>query len=136
MDKRVWEQPMTMVQKFETNEYVAACNSGVVYKFQCTAGGGASGDVYTKDGTNLTAGSLQYYHACDETHEASSTDDFIDGTLVFNGGNDKAGEYVGWWPFGHYEGYKSIPVIIWTDGGTDVHCTTNLEQSTWETAKS
>ena len=32
MDKRVWGQPITMVQKFEANEYVAACgDSGVTY---------------------------------------------------------------------------------------------------------
>lgn len=27
-------------------------------------------------------------------------------------------------------------VIIWTAGGTDVHCTTNLNQNTWEVDRS
>lgn len=27
---------------------------------------------------------------------------------------------------------ESIPVIIWTDGGKDVHCTTNVDINTWE----
>ena len=31
---------------------------------------------------------------------------------------------------------ENIPVIIWTDGGTDVHCTKNLDINSWETAKS
>ena len=56
MDKRVWEQPMTMVQKFEANEYVAACgDSGVTYYFKCDASGwfGDGGIVWNdtnKDG--------------------------------------------------------------------------------------
>ena len=30
MERRVWERPLTEVQKFEANEYVAACgDSGV-----------------------------------------------------------------------------------------------------------
>ena len=38
--KRVWCRPQTVVQKFEANEYVAACgDSGTVYKFTCDAGG-------------------------------------------------------------------------------------------------
>ena len=45
--KRVWCRPQTVVQKFEANEYVAACgDSGTVYKFTCDAGGGKSGTVY------------------------------------------------------------------------------------------
>ena len=29
MERRVWRRPLTMVQKFEANEYVAACAYGV-----------------------------------------------------------------------------------------------------------
>ena len=47
MEGRVWKRPLTEVQKFEANEYVAACGeSGVVYKFKCDAGGGVYGSVY------------------------------------------------------------------------------------------
>ena len=137
MGKRAWTQPLTMVQQFEANEYVAACgDSGVTYNFVCDAGEGAWGDVYTKDGRNLTRGTTRYFYACDATHSAPTTDEFIEGTLVLNGGNDKAGEYVGWWPWGHYEDYESIPVIIWTEGGKDVHCTTKLNMNEWEITKS
>lgn len=137
MEKRVWECPLTQVQQFVPNEYVAACgDQNTVYNFVCTAGDGMHGDVYTKDGTNLTKGANYYYHACNATHSASTDDEFIEGTLVFNGGNDRTGKYVGFWPFGHYENYSSVPVIIWTDNGTNVHCTTNLDMDTWETTKS
>ena len=41
-----WSRPQTVVQKFEANEYVAACgDENRVYKFQCTAGGGVTGTV-------------------------------------------------------------------------------------------
>ena len=47
MEGRVWRRPLTEVQKFEANEYVAACgDSGTTYKFKCDAGGGESGNVY------------------------------------------------------------------------------------------
>lgn len=133
MERRVWMRPVTGVQKFEANEYVAACHDwNTVYKFTCDAGGGAWGDVYTQDGTNLTEGRSRYYHACGTTHEASTQDDFISGYYIQNGGNDKTGDWT-WWG---WEDYEKIPVIIWTDNGTDVHCTTNLDQDSWETTKS
>ena len=38
MKKRVWENPLTMVQQFVPNEYVAACgDENKVYKFKCDA---------------------------------------------------------------------------------------------------
>ena len=133
MERRTWTRPLTEVQKFEANEYVAACHDwNTVYKFTCDAGGGVWGDVYTSDGTNLTQGRNHYYHACDATHEASTQDDFISGYYIPNGGNDQTG-HLTWWG---WEEYERIPVIIWTDGGTDVHCTTNLDQDSWETVKS
>ena len=47
MGRKVWRRPLTRVQQFEANEYVAACgDSGVVYKFKCDAGGGVYGSVY------------------------------------------------------------------------------------------
>ncbi len=46
MNRKVWKQPLTVVQKFMPNEYVAACgDSGVVYKFRCDAGDGVYGSV-------------------------------------------------------------------------------------------
>lgn len=138
MERRVWIRPLTEVQKFEANEYVAACgDSGVVYKFKCDAGGGESGSVYLE--TNGVEGlqtqgewvggwgghwqeadrSLGGYHACGTTHEAESDDDFLNGYYV------------------PYFSDDVTKVIIWRGPhNNNVHCTTNLDQNSWETAKS
>lgn len=138
MERRVWIRPLTEVQKFEANEYVAACgDSGVVYKFKCDAGGGESGSVYVE--TNGVDGlqtrgewvggwgghwqeadrSLGGYHACGTTHEADSDDEFLNGYYV------------------PYRSDDVTKVIIWRGPyNNNVHCTTNLDQNSWETAKS
>lgn len=130
MNEKVWVRPLTMVQQFEANEYVAACgDSGVVYNFECNAGNKRKKyDVVTDSGVNLTKdswGGLNYYHPCSSTHEAESNDEFILGWMYNSGGDDSR---IRW--------SEKTRVIIWTDGGTDVHCTTNLDMDSWETAKS
>lgn len=132
-----WSRPVTMVQKFEANEYVAACgDSGTTYLFTCDAGGGKSGMVYveTNGRPGLQTGwggdrSLGGYHACGTQHEADSDDDFLQGYYVTE-------EYVGSWPFGHYE-EVATDVIVWRGPyNNNVHCTTKLNMDEWETAKS
>lgn len=132
-----WSRPVTFVQKFEANEYVAACgDSGTKYLFTCDAGGGKSGTVYleTNGQTGLQTGwggdqYLSGYHACGTKHEADSEDDFLKGYYVTE-------EYVGTWPFGHYE-TTTTDVIVWRGPkGNNTHCTTNLDMDSWETAKS
>lgn len=137
MERKVWRRPLTKVQKFEANEYIAACgDSGTTYLFNCNAGGGALADIYLNDGTNLTDGSWHYFHACQEKHEASSMDDFQKGYMLLNGGNDETGHWVrnGFLDW-DYVPYEKIPVIIWQGDG-DIHATTTLDQNDWETAKS
>lgn len=128
--KRVWCRPQTVVQKFEANEYVAACgDSGTVYKFVCNAGryGTLLGyDVYTngKDGEPGTKDDryLGGYTPCNATHNASTTDEFIEGYMRKD--------------WGLFEGER-IDVIIWRgENGNNIHCTTDLDMNTWETAKS
>lgn len=128
--KRVWCRPQTVVQKFEANEYVAACgDSGTVYKFVCNAGryGTLLGyDVYTngKDGEPGTKDDryLGGYTPCNATHNASTTDEFIEGYMRKD--------------WGLFEGER-IDVIIWRgENGNNIHCTTNLDIDSWETAKS
>ena len=138
MEGKVWRRPLTEVQKFEANEYVAACgDSGTTYLFTCDAGGGASGDVYVEsngveglqthgewvggwDGHWQEADrSLGGYHACETTHEADSENEFLNGY------------YVPYWSD------DVTKVIIWRGPYNDnVHCTTNLDKNSWETAKS
>lgn len=125
--KKVYEAPAISLERFVANEYIAACgDSGTVYKFKCDAVSGAwlkdGGSVFLE--TNGQAGwqpSDTYrseYHPCGETHEASVTDEFKKGYLVTLTGGIKE-------------------VIVWTGLNDDnTHCTTNLDMSTWETAKS
>ncbi|WP_294580659.1 hypothetical protein [uncultured Thomasclavelia sp.] len=135
--KLEWNEPKIIAEEFKSNEFVAACgDSGTTYLFNCDAGGGTPGSVYQetngKDGlqttggrgyradTELTAWPFNYYYACDEKHTAESTDDFLNGYYCPNGYTRNAQQ-----------------VIIWRGiHGDDIHCTTNLDQDSWETAKS
>ena len=133
-----WSRLMTFVQKFEANEYVAACgDSGTTYLFTCDAGGGVGGRVYVESngveglqtsgewvggwGGHWQPGdtSLGGYEACGTTHEADSDDEFLNGYYV------------------PYFSDEVTSVIIWRGPyNNNVHCTTNLDKNSWETAKS
>ena len=138
--KKAYVKPSMESETFVPNTYVAACgDSGTVYKFKCDAGGGESGTVYleTNGKPGLQTGwggdrSLGGYHACGTTHEADSDNAFLNGYYVTK-------EWVqdGWFPFdGHYEDVVT-DVIVWRGPyNNNVHCTTNLDMSTWETVKS
>ena len=126
--KKTWEEPRILVQQFMPNEYVAACgDENKVYNFKCDAGGGAPGKVYEDSnhsgewdfGDKALTGPLSTYHACGKTHSAPTDDEFIDGFYV---------------PISNP--LEVTKVIIWTEGGTNVHCTTNLNKDSWETEKS
>ena len=129
--KKRWEEPIILVQQFVANEYVAACgDSGTVYKFECNAGEpytytGILGFPMTDDypyKVTTDSGKLltKHYGPCGETHEAPENTGFMNGFMDNNYTSDD----------------EHIPVIIWTNNDTDVHCTENLDMSKWETAKS
>lgn len=130
MNRKVWKQPLTVVQKFMPNEYVAACgDENKVYMFTCDAGwtGLTGSTVYTNgsDGVMGTSDDVELgsYGKCGKTHEASTTDDFIRGYLRKNILGIPSGE--------------SQEVIIWRgEKGDNIHCTKNLEMNSWPTAKS
>lgn len=135
-NKRMYIKPVLESETFVPQNYIAACgDSGTVYKFTCDAGGGVSGNVYleTNGEPGLQTGwngdrSLGGYHACGSTHEAESTDDFLDGYYVTQ-------KWVGGWG-GHYE-TETTRVIVWRGPyGDNTHCTTNLDMDSWETVKS
>ena len=122
--RKEWMEPVVEVQEFVANEYVAACgDSGTVYKFKCDAGEG-NYTVYVDSNHNgkfdLTDELLGItYHACGATHEASVRDEFLNGFIHK--------------PFS----LEYTPVVIWRgEDGKNIHCTTNLNMSSWETAKS
>lgn len=131
--KRAYVRPTMVGERFVANEYVAACSDkGTVYNFVCDAGEGVPGNVYQETGkkkglqkfgpysdTNLTLGLGRYYVSCNETHKASAMDNFSEGYYVPIGGGD------------------TEDVIIWRGKeGNNVHCTTKLNMSEWERAKS
>lgn len=129
--KRRYERPSAYIEEFTPNEYVAACgDSGTIYKFRYNAGKKwkhynvyyMNGNKKTYIANNQWGSGAQFdsYHPCDKTHEAESDSGFIRGFI-----DDQST-----WKD------EKIPVYIWTDRGTDVHCTTDLDKSTWETAKS
>ena len=125
--KKRYERPSADIEEFKPNEYVAACGyHGKVYKFECNAGQrNKQYNVYYYDNGRkkyLTRSGLfgNYYHPCGETHEAEEDTGFISGYI-----DDQSTRQD-----------EKIPVVIWTNNGTDVHCTTKLDMSTWETAKS
>ena len=140
--KKEWIRPLTTVQKFEANEYVAACgDSGVVYNFVCDAGDGVYGSVYEETNgipglqtgrrgdTELAGYSNSWFgesgfYACNKTHEAESSNAFVNGYYCAKG-NTK----------------NPIEVIVWKEPRgwlqpDNIHCTTNLDKDSWETAKS
>lgn len=138
---------------FAANEFIAACgDSGVTYKFNCDA---PSGQLFYYPNLNVkdypsnngspesplnwnteqwdkqNATELGYfYHPCNEKHEASTAEgfywgftDWYNGIITESGRNNKhdAGE----------------TVIVWRGpNGNNGHATTNLNMSTWETARS
>ena len=139
MERRVWTRPVTEVQKFEANEYVAVCgDSGTTYYFECNAGepyrywqpgifGG--GHWVTDDHPYRVVAnngeSWSNYGPCEATHVAESSSEFLHGYI------DNM----------HTRENENIPVVIWKEyvGGWqkwNIHCTTNLDQDSWETAKS
>ena len=130
--KRIYESPKAYVEMFTPNEYVAACgDSGKVYYFECDAPAGTLYYYNDSDGTidgNYTgsgrAGRLGNYHPCSAKHEASNTGDFYDG-FVDRNRNQKQDPGEG--------------VIVWIERrgwSYSGHATTNLNMSSWETAKS
>lgn len=113
------------------NEYVAACHDqNTVYKFKCNAQkwtgltgstvwlNGPDGQPETSDDIKLGS-----YGQCGAEHEAKTTDEFYKGYLKKNILGAPTG--------------KRMDVIVWRgEDGQNIHCTTNLDMNTWETAKS
>lgn len=142
LNKRMYIKPVLESETFVPQNYIAACGDlNKVYKFKCDAGGGKSGSVYLE--TNGTSGLqtgwggdryLSGYHACGTTHEAKSTDAFLNGYYVTT---DKVWVPGGWFG-GHWEEKEvTTPVIVWRGPkGDNTHCTENLDMDSWETEKS
>lgn len=129
--KREYVRPSMVCEAFAADEYVAACGeTNNEYIFKCDAMGGITGTVFYSDGDDkfepfkddeyMGTG----YHACGEKHITQVGDDFIEGWYVTGWDAIQGGDMV-------------EKVIIWRGpDGKNIHCTTNLNQKNWETAKS
>lgn len=143
---RKYKKPVLNVEQFTANEFIAACgDQNKVYKFTCDAGGGESGGVYQetngipglqigKNGDRRISRGQTSFHACGETHEASTDSSFIKNCYYIPESAYKPGFFgIG----SSWDTSKAIGVIVWRGkDGNNTHCTTNLDMNTWETAKS
>ena len=128
---RKYVKPVMESEMFAANEYIAACgDTNYEYIFECDAMGGFTGAVFYSDGDDefepLKDDKLMGlgYHACGEKHRTLVGDDFIEGWYVTGWDGVTGGDW-----------YKKV--IIWKGAdGKDIHCTTNLDMKSWETAKS
>lgn len=127
--RKEWMEPVIEVQEFVANEYVAACESEVVYKFECNAPKGLL--YYYPEGDGQIDGKYEgrerpryigNYHPCRAKHEASVRDAFYDGFIDYDkNGKQDSGE----------------GVIVWRGtGNINGHATTELNMNSWTTAKS
>ena len=121
---KLWERPITEVQKFEANEYVAACGeSGVQYIFECNA---KAGDLYYYNKQGSLKGPVSFHPNTSAVHIAESTEEFADGFIDYNHNRKQD------------DGEK---VIVWVEYDRwgfvdDLHATSKLDMKTWTTAKS
>ena len=125
--KRAYVRPTMVGERFVANEYVAACGDpNKMYKFECNAGDGYY-SVYLNglDGKPGTSDDdyIGEYHKCGAKHEAKKTDDFSAGYIQKS--------FLGL-PYG-----ERTNVMVWRgEDGSNIHCTTKLNMSEWETVKS
>lgn len=132
---KLWERPITEVQKFEANEYVAACgDENKVYYFKCDApkgtlyyypkGDGNIDGIYTGSGSATKLGSYTPCSAEPKHPVGPTSRSFYDGFVDYN----KNGKYD-----------SGEEVIVWsylTFFGREGHATKELDMKSWETAKS
>ena len=131
--KKAYVKPSMESEAFVPNAYCSQCgDSGTNYYFECNAGEPYRYKEHGIFGSYWVTDEYPYrvvadngrrwpsYGPCDETHIANSEDEFLTGYI------DNV----------HTPENENIRVIIWTEWGTDVHCTTNLNKESWVTAKS
>lgn len=129
---REYVKPMMDSEVFAANEYFSACgDTNNEYIFKCDAMGGITGTVFYSNGDDKFVPFISDrwmgtgYHACGESHTTQVGDEFIEGW------------YVTGWDAITGQGDIVEKVIIWRGAdGKNIHCTTNLDKNTWETAKS
>jgi len=133
--KKQWGKPLTSVQEFVPQEFIAACDPDdryVKYEFWCDAGGGTTWNVYydTNKNQQYDEGIDQYYtnfYACREEHDVTvhiGVDEF-DVDTYFPMGIIRRRRNI-------FAEWQEIPVRIWKGENNDnCHCTTHLDITNW-----
>ena len=126
--KKLYEKPMMLCDIFTADEYVAACGETVetTYQFKCDAV--ALGKAVCMDNGDgvpglddilysvLNYGAILGYEPCnaglEETHPITDRDDVV----------------LGWIYDPTDEKWSLTPdkVYVWTNGGTNIHCTRDI----------
>lgn len=123
--RRMYERPEMRGQVFAADEYIASCAENNTYYFKCNAGGGRYGGLYDLD-WNRISNTSSSYHACGETHQAPTDDEFIRGYFD---------------PDRNHNNGNELEVYIWLEGyrnwwgewvTTNRHATTNLDMDSWK----
>lgn len=128
MEKRNYVKPLLNSEEFVPQTYVAACTKyideeGTSYLFKCNAASkyqfwdwvNLTGySVFKEDGTEIGD-----FNKCGAEHASDTDDEYIPGYIQKNILGAPAGEK-----------YK---VLIWTEGGTNIHCTADLDKENWVT---
>ncbi len=128
--KKKWTIPRIQAETFTPNEYISTCGDTAYgnYLFECNAGTkgwryaikDSNGNYATINGRYMDQRHF-YYTPCGETHISPTNDLYLTGYHLDNR----------WTP-----NDENIAVIIWTDNGKDIHCTTNLDRESWKVNRS
>lgn len=142
MKQQVWSSPKTAFEEFVPQVYCANCSGDdytkTTYKFACDAGTkGYSHNVYleTNGIEGLQTGSggdtrqSSTYGPCGATHTVEVTGKLTEENLnqIF----PKGYMYRRW-----QSSSDAVDVRVWTANGTNTHCTTALNISDFQLAKS
>ena len=135
-NQRKWQSPVNDLQFFVAQQYVAACTPDeyVEYIFRCNAG--SSGNNYgvwleTNGISGLQQNGpgaderLRNFHPCNEPHSVIvRKGESVDNVFPYGYIRRAAA-------FGQTTFDPTINVRVWTNNGTNVHCTENLDTNEW-----
>lgn len=144
--KKEWGKPLTSVQEFVPQEFIAACGDGITeyhYFFMCDAGQGNEYKVWLDNGDGVfqqsrdtqltqnynpfTGQQATVYSPCNEKHDVTVTEDQL-------GQIDVIFPY-GWMCLVDSWGVHTnnpIKVRIWRGEDNDnIHCTTHLDSESY-----
>ena len=146
MEKKIYEKPAMQVEAFVANHYCADCSddahSFVTYLFDCGNGlrdtryyiHDGNGNYQRIDGKyygprDYWGQQVWYYEPCYEHHEVTVPKGH---DVIAENDDILAGYYLD--PIGGE--VDAIPVVLWTDGGTNMHATVVLDPHEWQMVKS